>query len=180
MMESWVDCIIAVVKFELSGVSVDITGGSFMKRLLICLFMLSTFTFVQAATKVYRWVDEDGVTHFTGHPPPGQEVETQVIRQDHSPNPAAVAAQNNAESDQAAESELVRQYTGVDAGAKQEQRVKAQQRRDNCARGRQLVETIEPRAIVRVQQADGTTRDLTNEERQTRLQQARKLVSDNC
>lgn len=40
-----------------------------------------------AATEVFRWVDENGVIHFSQNPPPGNDERVEVLMLDDSPPP---------------------------------------------------------------------------------------------
>ena len=49
---------------------------------MVCLAVVAIFSFSVSA-QVYKWTDENGVTHFGSQPPPGQNDEVQ-IRNTHS------------------------------------------------------------------------------------------------
>lgn len=60
----------------------------------ICLALLLTFSMNAAATELWRWVDEDGVVHYSDRPHPGAErIELQKVQSFTPPPMAAREAQ---------------------------------------------------------------------------------------
>lgn len=61
-------------------------------RLLIPLFLILAFP---VSGQVYKWTDENGVTHFGNQPPPGQKEEVRI----RASQPGSMSAESTAESD---------------------------------------------------------------------------------
>ena len=61
-----------------------------MKRLLILLLILISGALI-AAEQVYKWVDENGVTHYSTVPPPDLECEEMQLERQPSPEEIAEA-----------------------------------------------------------------------------------------
>lgn len=67
--------------------------------LFVLLMLLATAASAQGETRIYKWVDEDGVTHYTQQPPP--EGEAVVVDPDTGtgsrarPSPPAESAGDN-------------------------------------------------------------------------------------
>lgn len=61
-------------------------------RLLIALFLILAFP---VSAQVYKWTDENGVTHFGNQPPPGQQEEVRI----RDSQPGSMSADSTAESD---------------------------------------------------------------------------------
>ncbi len=49
-------------------------------RSLIAALLLTLLALPASAEKVYKWVDENGVSHFSAQPPPEQSAETVDVR----------------------------------------------------------------------------------------------------
>lgn len=121
-----------------------------------------------AAAQVYKWVDEDGVTHYTQQPPPGGEA--QVI----DPNvaePSAAAPAGGSGEDTAAAGDGSGESSGDD-GDSQSMAEFCNQLRDEA----QLLASDRP---VKVQSGDRVT-DLTGEARQQRLASTRSQIEQYC
>ena len=63
-------------------------------RVALLLFALTLLApgAVLAAGKLYKWTDENGVTHYTDEPPAGQQFETRPVQADPPAAPAAEIA----------------------------------------------------------------------------------------
>ncbi|WP_339799668.1 DUF4124 domain-containing protein [uncultured Marinobacter sp.] len=61
-------------------------------RLIFCILISLSFS---AAAQVYKWTDENGVTHFGSQPPPGQQEEV-AIRES---SPGSMGAERRVQPD---------------------------------------------------------------------------------
>lgn len=121
-----------------------------------------------ATAQVYKWVDEDGVTHYTQQPPPGGDA--QLI----DPNvaqPSAAGPAGGGGDDTAAADEASGESSGDD-GDSQSMAEFCNQLRDEA----QLLASDRP---VKVQSGDSVT-DLTGDARQQRLQETRGQIEQYC
>ena len=84
-----------------------------MRFIIILLATLST----PAVCEIYKWTDENGVTHFGSQPPPGQQ-ETVDIKPASGPG---------AEPGEAPESLIIKQAQMLEAKLLEEERARAQQ-----------------------------------------------------
>ena len=127
-----------------------------------------------AAAQYYKWVDEDGVTHYTQNPPP--ESANATIEADAATLPASTpdappadaggdGASGDDESEQAGEE-------GDDEGPKTVAQF--------CERMRAEEQKLASDRPVRTKQADGSLKPLEGEARQQRLQQVRGQIQQHC
>lgn len=121
-----------------------------------------------AAAQVYKWVDEDGVTHYTQQPPPGGEA--QVIDPDVAQPTAAPPAGGS--GDEAAATGDASGESSGDDGDTQSMAEFCSQLRDEA----QLLASDRP---VKVQSGDSVT-DLSGDARQQRLQETRGQIEQYC
>lgn len=137
-------------------------------KYLYCFLMLSMLTFSgvgQAAEKIYRWVDDEGVTHFTAHPPKNREselVRVQTGRSDPVKKPEATPESQSANTNQ-----------GDPA---------TQQSRDDayrCSIAQENLRVLQTSARVQVQE-NGEIRYLDEEEKRERTEQARQIINESC
>ena len=49
-----------------------------MRRMIITSSLLLAISATAMASQVYKWVDEQGVTHFSAQPPQGQAPQSQL------------------------------------------------------------------------------------------------------
>jgi hypothetical protein len=123
------------------------------------------------AAQVYKWVDAQGVTHFGAQPPQGQQVET-VNTVTAPAKPAATpqsVEQDEAEADQ----------SNIDRKVKQQVAAQEAERKRYCETMRTNLAQLQNNPRVRVED-NGETRRLTEEERQSRINETRDKIAENC
>ncbi|OCX92465.1 MAG: glycosyltransferase [Pseudomonas sp. CO183] len=123
------------------------------------------------AAQVYKWVDAQGVTHFGAQPPQGQQVET-VNTVTAPAKPAATpqpVEQDEAEADQ----------SSIDRKVKQQVAAQEAERKRYCETMRTNLAQLQNNPRVRVED-NGETRRLTEEERQSRINETRDKIAENC
>lgn len=137
-------------------------------KYLYCFVILTMLTFSgagHAAEKIYRWVDDEGVTHFTAHPPKNRDsdlVRVQTGRSDPVKNEEAAAEDQSANADQS-------------GAATQQSRNDAYR----CSVAQENLKVLETSARVQVQE-DGEIRYLDEEEQRERAEQARQIIAESC
>ncbi|MFN3714798.1 MAG: DUF4124 domain-containing protein [Alcanivoracaceae bacterium] len=140
-------------------------------RLLIAALTAALLSSPALASKFYRWVDENGVTHYTQTPPPegkqGREVRTQGGASSDQPQELERLEQQRqrAEQDRRLEAgraaEQAREKSEPDAVAKE--RCEAHRKNLDELRNRPVVRTTDP--------ASGEVITLDEEQRQRMIQQ---------
>lgn len=144
--------------------------------------LLQTFALVVSLSvafstqaKMYKWVDEDGVTHYTQTPPPG-DIESKTIKSSPS---TKFGRKDGYVDDMAGKADEYREQRLETK--KEEQRAKTEQAelQQACAKARQRVASfLRPR--VDLVDEDGNVRRASEEERLKNLEEARKYVRENC
>ena len=146
------------------------------KRLLPALVILTVCPLQHSLAMAYKWVDEDGNTHYTQTPPPGGTPSEAINRP--LPKVDTKAAQSEIKS-------LTERANKLQA----ERDEKAEQRRQQlaqeaeratlCQQARTSQASYE-RPRVNEVMADGSRRAMGEEERQAGLARAKDLVSKFC
>jgi hypothetical protein len=146
-----------------------------MRRMIITSSLLLAMSASAMASQVYKWVDSKGVTHFGAQPPQGQEA-TSINTAAPQPKPvmaeekkAAPTFESIADPEQAA----------IDQKVKQDIAAKEVERKKYCADVRTNLAQLQNNPRVRVEVA-GEVRRLDEEERQSRISEAQKSISENC
>lgn len=145
-----------------------------MKRILPALGLLCFSIASQGA--IYKWVDEDGVTQFSQFPPSQQEAE----RVRGAPPPASDPAVTRERLRERLEASDERR--AAEAGQREEQAAEQEHqalRQRNCEAARHNLEVLQ-RGRPRVLTETGESTFLTDEQRQERLEAARRAAQENC
>lgn len=124
-----------------------------------------------ADAEVYKWTDEDGVTHYTEQPPPDRGEASVLDPQVGAPSSQGPEQQGNEQqgTEQTAEPD--------DAAGEGEdtQSVEA-----FCKELRQNIETLKGDGPVKVRTGEDTLKTLDGEERQARLERAQSQLESQC
>lgn len=144
-----------------------------MRPLLLCSALLLAIGPVSAA-QVYKWVDDKGVTHFDAQPPVGVEASS-VNTKVNQPKKAIldqVAPSSSKEPNEA-------QQKAIDAKVKQDVAAQEAERQRFCEMQRSNLSQLMNNPRIRIEE-NGQTRRLTEEERQQRINEAKKGIAENC
>lgn len=130
------------------------------------LFLLpALLVLAPAHAEVYRWVDDDGVTHYSAYPPPDSDAELIDMESGIAaePEPPPAADDDPDESTQA------------DAGDDEPRTVE-----EFCERVREQLAIVESDREVRVETAGGELEPLQGEAREQRREALRQQIAQHC
>ncbi|AYC31694.1 DUF4124 domain-containing protein [Pseudomonas cavernae] len=142
-----------------------------MRRMILTGSLLLALSATAMASQVYKWVDDKGTTHFGSQPPQGQAA-TPVNTVAPPPKPPVPASQPAQTSDA--------EQQAIDAKVKKEVATKEAERKQYCENMRTNLAQLQNNPRLRVTEADGEVRRLSEEERQTRISEAEKAIKENC
>lgn len=130
------------------------------------------------SAEVYKWTDEQGEVQYTQVPPPTGIQSTRL-------GPAAPPADNPAtitghlEERIKASEEANKQQ--LDASQKQQKQIEIRKiRQQNCVAAHNNVEQLNRGGQVRYRTSDGEVLHLSDEDRNKRIEEARKQIKENC
>ncbi|MBU0902239.1 DUF4124 domain-containing protein [Pseudomonas spirodelae] len=146
-----------------------------MRRMIITSSLLLAMSATAMASQVYKWVDAQGVTHFGAQPPQGQEA-TSINTATPQPKPVASEEKKAAPT---FESIADPEQAAIDKKVKQEIAAKEAERKKYCTDMRTNLAQLQNNPRVRVE-VDGELRRLNEEERQARISETQKSITDNC
>ena len=145
------------------------------------------------ADGIYKWVDEDGVVHFTSQPPQKEQVEVvkaprserykqwqqeqQSLVAQRQMNTAGQPAEEAASNETAATPQKSERENAEAAATKKAEMAARAQR---CRSAQQRLQELQSHARVREVDANGGYRVLPEEERQERIQQTQQILQNNC
>ncbi len=145
-----------------------------MNKLALLLALMTTAT-VQG--EIYRWVDENGVTVYSEVPPPDGEADMVKTAPAPSINPEESQRQLDADMQKLEDNQ---EDKALAAEKKQEQELNKQVYEENCRIAKDNLNNLIPAARRLVQMPDGSYVRLTEEERQQRMDEARKNIDEFC
>lgn len=146
-------------------------------RLLPLIVLLVLPALPAWAEQVYRWVDENGVVHYSATPPEGQSAEERRLRYIPNPDPAAAeAAQKrwSAETEQRRKAQEASATKGAQGAAERAERAR------NCQAAREIVSRLQSAPATRYQQDDGSYRMYTPDEIAQKVSEAREREREYC
>jgi Domain of unknown function (DUF4124) len=152
----------------------------FVCGLLLGLSLL--FAATQSASgdtdKIYKWMDPNGTIQYTQLPPPP---DVQVLEIMNAPPPANDAAAERARVQQETEALDERMNERQEATAKAELRAKNKEiRRQNCVTATKNLTELQQGGIKRYRTADGEVLRLSEDDRQKRIAETEKQITENC
>lgn len=143
------------------------------KTLILTLLLAVTPSLAMSAS-VYKWTDEQGVTHFGDRQPPGTHAETLNVR-------SGTSSGNGRSTPQKRLSELQEQEQ-KNAEKKQEtmaETANRKQRDANCENARSNLKVIESNARIRIED-NGEMRYLSPEEIAEQRSKLEEIAKINC
>ncbi|MEQ8428078.1 MAG: DUF4124 domain-containing protein [Gammaproteobacteria bacterium] len=145
-----------------------------LQTLVLVLAMSVAFS---AQAKMYKWVDEDGVTHYTQTPPPG-DIESKTIKPRTGPAPKAADKKDNSigknQKDKDDKKKAEAESDDGISDAEYEAQVK-----QACESARKSYQSYQ-RPRVNIQNEDGSYRVAGEEERQAGLKRAQDAINKYC
>lgn len=149
---------------------------SMNRKILTLTLLLAATPGIAMSASVYKWTDEDGVTHFGDRHPTGKKSELVNVRSGTSSKSASDRATpqervSEMEERQKTEAEQRRETAQEEARRKQ--------REANCATARSNLEMINSNARIRVEE-NGEQRYLSPEEIAEQRQRFEEIADESC
>ncbi|WP_169449462.1 DUF4124 domain-containing protein [Marinimicrobium agarilyticum] len=135
---------------------------------LVAALLGGLVTLPALAEDVYRWVDDEGVTHFTAHPPKNRQADQLRTQTGHS-EPVDYSQQYPD-----------RKESSEERPSDQNQGPTQAELDDACQRARENLQTLEQGGRIAEEAEDGSRRYLSEQEKTERAERARQIVEDAC
>lgn len=131
------------------------------------------------AQKYYKWVDEEGVTHYSVHPPQNAEAEALKIK---STPPSAKEESNSNILDSEGSSEQGKDELEEKAKLSPEELAEIKRKdKENCEIARKNLYTLKNRArVVTIDEKTNEHHYLSEEEKAERLAESEQAIKDFC
>lgn len=130
------------------------------------------------AATIYKWVDETGTVHYGERPPEGVDAELVSVtsgRSSGGEDPYAETRAKQAAQKQAEAERMVEASAAVEQQEQEQARIEAA-----CAAQKSRLEQLIPRSKILLQNPDGTSRMLGDQERLDMIEESQKFVDENC
>jgi hypothetical protein len=150
-------------------------GNNMTRLFLFTALILITTTL--AAGKMYRWVDENGVTQYTQSPPPKGDA-TEV----KPPPPPAVSPEEAQRKLNAQRQQLedLREDRSLAKQKTKEGKEEKELNTKNCQLARNNLKRLQENPRGRWMQKDGQQTRYSDEERQTKIKEAQDQIQEFC
>ena len=143
----------------------------------LCLALLALAISFCASAEIFKWVDENGQTHYSEQPPAGRAAE-QI---DVPPPPAIDPEQAQEEVDA-----LIKKQEEEESERQLEQQKAEEEARkqaiidENCRIARENLQTYQNNPGRRVVDADGNVTRMVEEKRQQKMQEFQQQIEQYC
>ena len=125
--------------------------------------------------EMYKWVDDEGQVQYSQSPPPGRPAQT--IKP--PPKVDSKSARETLEQ-QLKDAEIRSDKQQEQAEADQKTQEQADERKAACEAARERLAKLEGKPRILQYAEDGSSKRLTEEERQTAIAEARKKIEKHC
>lgn len=144
------------------------------RKILTLAVLLVAAPTISSAASVYKWTDENGVTHFGDRQPTGQKSESVSIRtgKRSESNRQSPQEQVKALEDQEAEQAERKEETAAEEARRK-------QREANCGTARSNLSILQRNSRIRVEE-DGEQRYLSEEEIAEQREKFEEIAEENC
>ncbi|MDH4555532.1 DUF4124 domain-containing protein [Pseudomonas sp. BN417] len=149
-----------------------------MHRMILAGSLLLALSTSAVASQVYKWVDAQGITHFGAQPPEGQQA-TSVNTSVPKPRPGLPRLDSEQPEPAPPKSTPVGDQKAIDEKVKADVAAQEAERRKYCETIRTNLAQLQNNPRLRAE-VDGEVRRLSEEERQSRIKDAEKAISENC
>lgn len=148
------------------------------------LFTVLTLSFPANSAEYYSWVDENGVPNFGEKIPvgfEGQKVKA-VDNLSYKPDPSATkeGSQSLTENSESGDQKNEGDEIDITEETKKVEAEIAEVKRSNCEIGKRNLAQLSAYARIKMRGKDGEDRVIGEDEKQSKIDEARKIIADNC
>lgn len=143
-----------------------------MRHMILTGSLMLALSATAMAGQVYKWVDAQGVTHFSAQPPQGQQattINTSLPAPRQTPDEPAPSIEEPLDPEQAA----------IDKKVKEQVAAQEAERKRYCEGARTNLAQLENNPRLRVEE-QGEVRRIDENERQQRITDLKKAIAENC
>lgn len=143
-----------------------------MRHMILTGTLMLALSTTAMAGQIYKWVDEQGVTHFGAQPPQGQQATT-INPSIPAPRPTA------SEPAPSSEEPLDSEQAAIDEKVKEQVAAEEAERKQFCESARTNLAQLENNPRLRIEE-EGEVRRIDENERQQRITDLKKSIAEHC
>lgn len=152
-----------------------------MNKLTIAALLGALLTTPVMAAQYYKWIDENGVTHYSETPPPVTAKNTSEVKvQTKSPSGAAAATESLQKQREAVSKSLSEREKAATQEATSSTKVNKAEYAERCKQYKSNLEAMESHGRVTETDSKGEKRVLTDEEKNKRMDETRRQIKAFC
>jgi hypothetical protein len=143
-----------------------------MRHMILTGSLMLALSATAMASQVYKWVDAQGVTHFSAQPPQGQPataINTSAPQPRQAPAEPAPSVEELLDPEQAA----------IDKKVKEQVATQEAERKQYCESARTNLAQLENNPRLRIED-EGEVRRIDENERQQRIAELKQSIAENC
>ncbi len=129
------------------------------------------------AAEIYKWVDEEGVTHYSQQPPPSGDADRVGV---DTPPDEEIAREREEMEETGERLEAQREQRREAEQQAQENAAERERRQQRCADLRASLQKLTENRRLLVPDEEGNVRRLSEEERQQRVAERRRQIDEQC
>lgn len=142
----------------------------------INIFFIMLFLSSATSAEMYKWIDENGNTHYSQSPPVSDvEVETIAPPKSVDTDSAQKNLQGNLEK-----ANTLRDERLLAQEEKEKEKLEKEQQKEQCQQLKQKLNTLQARARANKKDDDGNIVKMTEEERQGIINDTKQRIDDKC
>ena len=146
-----------------------------MPHYFFILTMMLAFSSSLPAEILYKWKNQEGVTHFGAHPPT-EATNVETVEVEHTATDSETKSWQTIRQEQQTSDK-----TAADAASFDQALDSARKQKDTlCKQAKQARIDLESRHRVRLKQEDGSYRVLSQEEKEAQIKQAEEAIAEYC
>jgi len=150
--------------------------STFTKRLLLGAMLIAVSLSAHAA--FYKWVDANGVTQYSQSPPASGHY--QEMRSTPTPPLSDTSTDDKkVEASPPTKGSATAQAATPPPDAQQQAKLQME-REQYCQRARKSLATLQNHARLRYQAEDGSIRIMSEEDKQAKITETRKMIDETC
>ena len=146
------------------------------RKILLLTVLMAAAPGLATSASVYKWTDENGVTHFGDRQPTGRNAEQVNVRSGTIQGAGVQRRSAQEQLDELQEQQAAEQQQREESAVEEARR---KQREANCNTARSNLEVINSNARIRVEE-NGETRYLSPEEIEQQRQKFQEIADENC
>lgn len=151
-----------------------------LKTVALAALVLACTNATAQEFSVYKWVDEDGVPHYTDRPPSSAEVTRTGVRSRRTDPDAVMARAEQRSATTATQNEARQETRAANEEAAAEQAKTESERQEECAKARERARTYNTARRLYRPLPDGNREYLTDQELSEARASADEAVSTWC